>query len=160
MSELYTETECCPPFDPAPWDDQTFVWEQKLFIKESVISLFNMPLNFGQVMRRVDKMLKKSNCKNTDNLCLSVHKSSFRMDIYCAVDKPVSTAQNVQLNGTFYSKVYEGGFKEVEDWKTDFEKHVGIKEKEIEDLYYWYTTCPKCAKKYNRNYVVLIAKLK
>ena len=54
----------------------------------------------------------------------------------------------------------EGGFKEVEDWKTDFEKHVGIKEKEIEDLYYWYTTCPKCAKKYNRNYVVLIAKLK
>ena len=160
MRKLYPEVECCPLFDPVPWDNQTFVWEQKLFIKERVLTLFNMPLNFGQVMKKVNKMIENSACKNPDYLCLSNHYSNFGMDIYFAVDKPVSSAQNVQLDGTFYSKVYEGSYKEINEWKTDFEKRVGIMEKEIDTLYFWYTTCPKCAKKYERNYVVLIAKLK
>ena len=155
MSELYIEPECCPPFDPTPWDKQTFVWEQRLFIKERVLSLFNIPINFGQVMKKQTKLVESSGCKNTDNLSLSNHNSKFGMDVYYAVDKPVSSAQNEQLSGTFYSKVYEGSFKEINDWKTDFVKRIGIKEKEIEDLYYWYTTCPKCAKKYEKNYVVL-----
>jgi hypothetical protein len=30
----------------------------------------------------------------------------------------------------------------------------------LETLYFFYTTCPKCAKHYGKNYVVGIAKLK
>jgi len=28
----------------------------------------------------------------------------------------------------------------------------------IEKMYMWYTTCPECAKKYGKNYIVKIAK--
>lgn len=160
MSEFYTENECCPIFDPPPWDNQTFVWEQKLFIKDRVFAIFNMPFNFGKVISKLNKLAENSNCENCDSMILVDFNSMFGFDVYYAVNKPVSLAQNVQLDGTFYSKVYEGSFKDINDWRIDFEKHVGIKEREIEHLYYWLTTCPKCAKKYERNYVVLIAKLK
>jgi hypothetical protein len=29
----------------------------------------------------------------------------------------------------------------------------------IKKWYMWYTTCPKCAKKYGKNYVVVIAEI-
>jgi hypothetical protein len=41
--------ECCPEFDPTPWDGKLFEWNEKKFIKEKV-SIFHMPLNFGGVM--------------------------------------------------------------------------------------------------------------
>lgn len=31
--------------------------------------------------------------------------------------------------------------------------------KEIQKLYFFYTTCPKCAKKHGKNYVVLFAQV-
>lgn len=44
----------------------------------------------------------------------------------------------------------------------DYEKT--IKEKgfkcDIKEVYMWYTTCPKCAKKYGKNYVVVIGEIK
>ena len=30
------ETGCCPRCDPAPWEDTTVNWEDKLFLKDSV----------------------------------------------------------------------------------------------------------------------------
>ncbi len=30
----------------------------------------------------------------------------------------------------------------------------------IEKQYMWYTTCPKCAKKYGENYVVIVGEIK
>ncbi len=29
-----TDAICCPKFDPAPWDDKTFEWTNKKFIKD------------------------------------------------------------------------------------------------------------------------------
>ena len=35
--------ECCPEFDPAKWDKKTIVWDNKLFIKESLATFFHIP---------------------------------------------------------------------------------------------------------------------
>ena len=40
------EFDCCPPFDPKDWDNKTFEWKDKKFIKDKVFSIFYMPLNF------------------------------------------------------------------------------------------------------------------
>ena len=44
--------QCCPPFDPEPWDEQQITWEEKKFVKDRVRSFLHIPLNFGGVMKR------------------------------------------------------------------------------------------------------------
>ncbi|MCE5332022.1 MAG: hypothetical protein LLF95_07760 [Bacteroidales bacterium] len=106
MSTQNKELECCPPFDPTPWDDQIFSWDQKPFIKDKVFTMFYMPVNFGSVMTRMNKLVEKANTQIPDWLCLSDHTSKWNMDLYLAVEKAIPGAENVLLNGTFYSRVY------------------------------------------------------
>jgi len=81
------------------------------------------------------------------------------MDIYVAVDQEVPGAQNVTLSGKFLSKVYEGNFKETGKWCKDFASFAKSKGLAIKKMYMWYTTCPKCAKKYGKNYVVIVGEV-
>jgi hypothetical protein len=76
-----------------------------------------------------------------------------------AVDKPVEKADNVSLSGDFLFKVYEGPFKDAGKWMKDFETHAGEQDLKVEKQYMWYTTCPKCAKKYGKNYVVVVGQV-
>ena len=93
------EFECCPPFDPGPWQDARITWEGKKFIKDQVRTLFYMPLNFGQAMKRLDKAVTGAGATTPDYLCLSDHTSKWNMDVYLAVDKEVPGAQNSDMTG-------------------------------------------------------------
>ncbi len=154
------EEVCCPKFDPTPWDNKEFNWENKKFIKSNVFSLMYMPLNFGGVISKLMKKVDATGRKLEGNLCLSDHTSKWNMDIYLAVDDIVPEADNVTISGKFVSKVYEGDFKDTGKWSQDFKQYVESKNYKIEKWYMWYTTCPKCAKKYGKNYTVIIAKVK
>jgi hypothetical protein len=81
------------------------------------------------------------------------------MNVYLAVDKQIPGAENMTLSGKFLSKVYEGPFQDTGKWCTDFEQFSASKGMTISKWYMWYTTCPKCAKKYGKNYVVIIAQV-
>lgn len=154
-----TNSICCPEFDPAKWDDKFFEWENRRFIKDHVCTLFYMPVNFGKVMTRLDKIVKTAGAEVPDWLCLSDHTSRWNMDLYLAVDKEISGAENTTLIGKFFSKVYEGPFRDTEKWCNDFENILKAEGLTKKKLYLWYTTCPKCAKKYGKNYVVLISQI-
>ncbi len=153
------EFECCPPFEPGAWDDKIMIWDNKKFIKDKVCTLFYMPLNFGQVMKRLDKKVKEAGAEIPEWLCLSDHTSKWNMDLYLAVDKEVPSANNVTLSGKFFSKVYEGPFKDTGKWCKDYETLAGTKGYQVKKWYMWYTTCPKCAKKYGKNYVVIVGEV-
>jgi hypothetical protein len=154
-----SNSTCCPEFDSVQWDDKTFQWKNKNFIKDRVFTLFYMPINFGKVMKRLDEKVTKAGAKIPDWLCLSDHTSKWNMDIYLAVDKEISGAENTTLNGKYYSKVYEGPFKDTGKWCKDFESIVKSKGYNIKKLFMWYTTCPKCAKKYGKNYVAILSQI-
>jgi len=151
--------ECCPKFEPEQWDDKLFEWSNKKFIKDKVCTLFHMPLNFGSVMRRLDKTIRNAGATMLDNLCLSDHTSKWNMDIYIAVDNEIAGANNVTLSGKYYSKVYEGPFKDTGKWCKDLETVAKVKGLNIKKWYIWYTTCPKCAKKYGKNFVVIVGEV-
>ncbi len=153
------QAECCPQFEPAQWDDKIFEWKNKKFIKDKVCTIFYMPMNFGKVMKRLNAKVEKANATMPDWLCLSDHTSKWNMDLYLAVDKEIAEAENVSLSGKYLSKVYEGSFNETGKWMKDFESFVKNKGYEMGKQYMWYTTCPKCAKKYGKNYVVIITSL-
>jgi hypothetical protein len=160
MDEQSKKPECCPKFDPAPWDGQLLEWENKRFIKDKVCTFFHIPLNFGSAMTRSVKKIEEAGTKMSEGMVLSEHVSKWNMDLYLAVDKEIPGAENVSLSGKFLSKVYEGNFKDTEKWSKDFEKYAKEKNCALEKTYMWYTTCPKCAKKYGKNYVVIVGKIR
>lgn len=153
------EQSCCPKFDPRPWEGKVFVWEKKKFVKDHVCTFFFMPINFGSVVRRLTSKVERAGAKMPQWLGLSDHTSKWNMDLYLAVDKKVPDAENVVLSGKFLSKVYEGPFKDTPKWCADFEAFAKKKKLSVKKQYMWYTTCPKCAKKYGKNYVVIVAEV-
>ncbi|HRZ97728.1 MAG TPA: hypothetical protein P5084_09230 [Paludibacter sp.] len=159
MSKKVIDIECCPPFDPVPWDDKEFEWDNKLFIKGKVCTLFYIPLNFGSVMKKLNRTIDNAKTEMLDWMSLSAHTSQWNMDLYLAVDKEISGAENIKITGRFYSRVYEGSFNETGKWSADFEEKAKAKGLQPGKQYMWYTTCPKCAKKYGKNYVVIIGKI-
>jgi len=159
MNNQNNNQECCPKFDPAPWDGKTFDWSNKKFIKDKVGTLFYVPLNFGAAMTRSIKKIETAGTKMLGGMTLSEHTSPWNMNLYLAVDREIAGAENVTLNGKFLSKVYEGNFKDTGVWMKDFENYAKDKGVVAKKTYLWYTTCPKCAEKYGKNYVVLIAQI-
>ncbi len=152
--------ECCPKFNPESWDGKVHEWEDKKFIKDKVRTVFYIPLNFGGVIKRMMKKIEEAGAKSEDWMGLSDHTSKWSMDFYLAVDKEVPDAENVAMAGRFLSKVYEGSFKDTKEWCDDFENFAKEKGEKIGKMFMWYTTCPKCAKKYGKNYVVIMSNVK
>ena len=150
---------CCPQFDPIPWDDNVFEWSNKKFIKDKVCTFFYIPINFGSVMKRLDSKIRKADANVLDWMCLSDHTSKWNMDVYIAIDKDIPDLENTTLSGKFYSIVYEGPFKDTGKWCKNFEEKAKEKGFSIKKWYMWYTTCPKCAKKYGKNYVVIVGQV-
>ncbi len=159
MENIINETGCCPKFDKTPWDEKEIQWENKLFINDRVKSFMHMPINFGAVIKRCMKKIENSKADNPDYLMLSDENSLWGSDLFIAVNKKIDDANNVSISGNFISKVFEGPFTNVGKWAKEMELFVNTKGKKIKKIYFWYTTCPKCAKAYGKNYVVLFAQV-
>ena len=56
-------------------------------------------------------------------------------------------------------KVFEGPFKNTNQWCQQMAEWVGSKGKTIKRYLMYYPTCPKCAKHYGKNYVVILAEV-
>ncbi len=160
METIKQEPVCCPPFNPEPWHDRFHEWNGKLFIRDQVRTFFFMPLNFGSVMRRIMGKVEEAAGEMPDYLCLSDHTSRWNMDVYLAVNKQIGNAENQTFSGRYYSRVYEGKFSKTGQWSEDYKKAVSEKGLTIDRWFMWYTTCPKCARKSGKNYVVIICSVK
>ena len=159
QKEEIADTGCCPRFNPEPWDKKEFNWNNKHFVKDHVKSIFHIPINFGQVMTRNVEKIQKSHQKVNDDVVLTDEKSLWGSDVFFSVNEDVPNADNVTLSGTFLSKVFEGPYKDAGKWIEEMKHYVESKGKNSDKIYNWYTTCPKCAKAYGKNYTVLFAKV-
>jgi len=161
MDKLYEESEtgCCPRFNPGPWDEKEITFQDKLFIKDHVRSFFHIPLNFGKVMIKNMEMIKQADALVPLPVMLSDEKSLWGADIYIAVAKEVPGAEMERISGTFLTKVFEGPYKNAGQWAKEMKDYVKSKAREIKKMYFFYTTCPKCAEFYGKNYTVILAKV-
>jgi hypothetical protein len=152
-----TETGCCPRFDPDQWDEKEVTWQDKLFVRDRVRSLFHIPLNFGSVMKRNLQAIEAADACDPDQLVLSDETSPWGADVYIAVSKEIPGARLERLSGTFFTKVFEGPYSQARNWCDEMRAHCEQHGRSVARLYNWYTTCPRCAKAYGKNYVVLVA---
>ena len=154
-----SETGCCSRFNPEPWQDKEITWKDKIFVKDHVTSFLHIPINMGKKIIKNMELIEKANAKAPYQLMLTDEKSLWGADIYIDVSKDVSGAQMAMLSGTFLTKVFEGPYQNAGKWAQEMEKYVEDKGRKIKKLYFLYTTCPKCAKAYGKNYVVLFAQI-
>ncbi|HBP37577.1 MAG TPA: hypothetical protein DD640_02330 [Clostridiales bacterium] len=155
-----SETGCCPRFQPEAWNEKTFVLDNMLFAKASARSVLHVPLNMNKVMAEAMKAIRAAGAELPDDyLVLSRDASPWRSDHFFRVTRKVPELERTFISGTFMTKVFEGPFNKVPQWMKDMEAYVASRGKKAEGFYAFYTTCPKCAEVYGKNYVVLFAKI-
>lgn len=154
-------TNCCPRFKPQGWDEQELHFKDKLFLKATTRSFFHIPLNMGTVFPRTFEAIQKADAQNMDQfIVLSYDPSAWRSEHYFSVTKAVPDEEMVEMSGDFLTKVFEGPYKDAPKWEKEMESFVKSKGKEVKKTYFFYTTCPKCAKYYGKNYMVAVSELK
>ena len=158
------EKICCPKFNPEKWDQKTYVWDQKLFIKETVPALFHIPF-FPMIGKKITKMcqlVEKEKVAEADienTLMLFHDPTAFKSEIYVSVTGPVEGANNANISGTFMAKVFAGGYNAVPKFMKQMDEYLEGQGKKAKDYYIHYAYCPKCAKKYGDNYMIIFAKI-
>jgi hypothetical protein len=158
------EKECCPKFNPKKWDEKTFIWKNKSFILESIPTFFHIPFP-PMIGKKIVKMINLANeskkvlLKKDETLILFRDPSAFKSEIYLSVTGNVPDANNVKISGTFIAKVYDGGYNDIPKFIKQMNEYLEKKGKTAKDYYIHYAYCPKCAKKYGNNYMILFAKV-
>lgn len=157
------KNQCCSKFNPELWDEKNHSWKDKLFIKDTIPQLFHMPFP-PMIGKMIQKQWKKAQAagaapKIKDFLWLSYDPSPWKSEHYISVTKNVPNAENVRLSGKFISKVFDGPYNAAPKWIKEMDRYLAKKEKQSKKYYFYFTTCPKCAKKYGHNYVVIFAQV-
>lgn len=153
-------TGCCPKFKPEHWEDQDLHLEDKLFVKAQTRSFLHIPMNMGSVFPKTMGAIQKANAfDDREFMILSHDPSPWKSEHYFSVNKEVPGQELVKLSGEYLTKVFEGPYKEAKNWVTELLAFVEDKGKTVKKTYFFYTTCPKCAKYYGKNYVVGVAEV-
>jgi len=158
-SQTIKSTGCCEPFNPEPWQNKEIIWKDKIFVKDHVASFLHIPLNFGRKVIKNMKLINAAGAEATYQLMLTDENSLWGADIYIDVAKEVPGAQMAAISGTFLTKVFEGPYQNAGKWAKEMDEYVKSQGKELRKIYFSYTTCPKCAKAYGKNYIVLFAQI-
>ena len=155
-----TTTGCCPRFNPEGWDGAEIHFRDKLFVRAKTLSLMHIPINMGKVFTRVMRHIEAAGAMDEgDFVVLSRDLGAFEGEHLFAVSRPVSDEEMTTLSGDFITKVFEGPYHQAKDWYQEMIDLVAARGQKPGDIWFFYTTCPKCAKAYGKNYVVGFAQI-
>ncbi len=153
-------TNCCPRFNPKGWDEQELHFKDKLFVKAKTRSILHIPINMGSVFPKTFSSIEKANAKDdNDFIVLSYDPSSWTGEHYFSVNKNVPSQEMVHMTGDYLTKVFEGPYKNAPKWEKEMKALVENKGKHVKKTYFFYTTCPKCAKFYGKNYMIAVSEI-
>ena len=153
-------TNCCPRFNPEGWDEQELHFKDKLFVKANTKSIFHIPLNMGSMFPVTFKAIEDADAQNMEQfIVLSHDPSAWRSEHFFSVSKEVPGQEMVKMSGDYLTKVFEGPYKNAPKWEKEMQAFVKSKGKQVLKTYFFYTTCPKCAKFYGKNYLVAVSEV-
>ncbi len=153
-------TGCCPRFNPEGWDNRDLHFDRKLFVRATSRSEDHVPIDIGPVFETTfDAIMKANAYDENDIIILSRDVSASEAEHFFAVSKEVPGEEMVRWSGDYRTKVFEGPYADAPDWERQMTGELADQGLEAERLYYFYTTCPKCAAVYQKNYVVAVAAL-
>lgn len=153
------ETGCCPVPDVNGWDEKEIEFKGKHFIRRYGRSFLFVPINMGKIMTWLQSTAEKAEATMPikQAMILSRDISPWKSEQLYMVSKAIEGADNVVLDGTFLTKVFEGPYKDAKKWYDSVLEFAKRRGKKADRVYFFYTTCPKCAKHYGKNYVIGLA---
>jgi hypothetical protein len=153
-------TNCCPRFNTEGWDEQKLHFQDKLFVKAETRNIFHIPINIGSVFPKTFAVIEKADAIDyNDIIVLSYDPSPWTGEHYFSVNKNVPGEKMTRMTGDYLTKVFEGPYKNAPQWEKEMKALVENKGKHVKKTYFFYTTCPKCAKFYGKNYVVAVSEI-
>jgi hypothetical protein len=87
-------------------------------------------------------------------IVLSRDLSPWKAELLFAVSAPVPEEEWVTLTGDFVTEVFEGSYRYAKDWYAETQGLAIASSATPDEVNFFYTTCPKRAKTYGKNYVV------
>lgn len=164
LPDTYTdknETGCCPVPNTSAWDRKLIEFDKRFFVRRFTRSLFYQPLNLGKVMTELFEVAQRSQVAlpQTQSLILSRDLSPWKAEQLYAVSQPIAGEDNVMLDGTFATRVFEGPYRDAKQWYQQIKDYAREQGYTAKRIFFWYTTCPKCAKHYGKNYVIAVAEV-
>ncbi len=164
MNTIENEIDvCCPVFNAALWDGKTHEWVNKLFIRDAIPEIMHMPIP-GTFKKAVTGLWETAQQVHADPplddfLMLCYDPSPWKGVVLLSVTKEVPGADHERLTGTFISKVFDGPYSSIPSFIKEMDAYLLVLNKKARQYYFYYTYCPKCAKKYGHNYIVIFAEI-
>ncbi len=128
-------------------------------MKARTRSIFHMPVNIGSVFCRTWSVIRDAQANDPEFIILSDDHAMWYGEHYFSVKKPVPGLDNVTLTGDYLTHVCEGPWSDAPKWVEEMKQFVATSGRAMGRLFFYYTTCPKCAKKRGKNYVLGVAEL-
>jgi effector-binding domain-containing protein len=134
-----------------------------MFIRDYIPQFLHIPFPpmMGKVIGRMWKKAEDAGAspEKQDFLLLSYDPSPWKSELSLSVTKEVPGAENIKISGTFISRVFDGPYNNVPKYIKEADTYLASLGKKAKKYYFYYTTCPKCAKKYGHNYIVAFAEV-
>ena len=154
------ETGCCPRFDPSKWDGLDLKFNDKLFVRAVTHAIFHVPIDMGRVFPRVQQHLEAANAFDpNDFFVLSRDLGAWTSEHFFAAAAAVPGEEMVHMSGRFRTRVFDGPYADEKFWVDEMKAISADHGKPDGEVYFYYTTCPKCAKHYGHNYIVGFAEV-
>lgn len=150
---------CCPPFDPRAWDRLSLTFATKRFVRVKTRSLFHIPLNMSTVFAAAWEKIKAAGAEDSHFAILSNDSSMWRGEHFFPVTKDVPGLETAFLSGRFVTRVFDGPYRDAYVWVGEMREDIAQSGKRMGRLFFYYTTCPKCAERRGHNYVVGIGEV-
>lgn len=153
-------TGCCPKFNPAGWDGAELHFRNKTFLRAETRSVMHVPMDMGEVFTRVGDRMEAAAANDPANMIvLSREISPWKAEHLFSTDVDVPGEEMTTLSGDFVTKVFEGPYRMAKHWHKEMEDLVRSRGGTPGEVFFFYTTCPKCARVYGKNFVVGVARL-
>jgi len=153
-------TCCCPKLKRDDWDKEVFYWKNKPFYETGYWSLFRMPLTYGKAVKEAMEFLKSRNLAKDPMLVLSGEESMFHSSLLIEMSKDDRSLPVRRLTGKFISLFFEGEYRDTPTWVRQTVDYCMSQGEKAKELYFFYATCPKCAKHYGSTQTVIIARMR
>lgn len=153
-------TGCCPKFNPDGWDGAELHFRDKPFVRATTRSAMYVPLDMGRVFERVHRRIAAADAHDPRNgIVLSRDVSPWQGEHLFAVTGPVPGEEMTTLSGDFLTLAFEGPYSRTHEWHKIMRQLVHDRGSPPGGIWFFYTTCPDCAKAYGENHVIGLAQI-
>lgn len=150
---------CCPKLAAEDFDRKVFGWEDKPFYKTKYFSFFHMPLTYGSAVNKAMAELKSRGLAADPTLMLSGEESMFYSSLLIEMSRDGNSVPVRRLSGKFISMFFEGSYRDTGRWVKEVVEYCRSRDYETKELFFFYATCPKCARHYGKAQTVIFAKI-